>query len=369
MTQRVNDAELNLWANKAAVQFLRERYGWTGEAILDAHIGLEGDRFLFPSQDLDGAWYYTTRQWTGEGPKYKHELPAPQLYLPKPIGIPVVLCEGHTDTVTALNLGMNAMGLMGVSTVNNVLPRLASYPYVNIIMDADKAGWKATRALVTGLLETNNTAISVTFLLPPEKIGKWVLSKDFGEWYSTQDLDLTDYVKQYGADAARLCAASGIGGPAIRILKNPPPPAIRTSGPGRTDIDIGKLLHGLTCGNRCPCEYAARRGWGAVHCPAHSDSTPSFSVKENDGRVLVHCFSGCTQESVIDALRERNLWPKYEPKPHANSTGRGASNHRSDSRFSRPSLLAPRVPPTGRFLPTREPRSLRSSTGNLGTRW
>ena len=38
-------------------------------------------------------------------------------------------------------------------------------------------------------------------------------------------------------------------------------------------------------------------------CPAHDDRSPSLSVKEgNDGRVLLHCFAGCTFYEVIESL-------------------------------------------------------------------
>jgi hypothetical protein len=50
-------------------------------------------------------------------------------------------------------------------------------------------------------------------------------------------------------------------------------------------------------------------GWIA-RCPAHQDKSPSLSIREQDGRVLVHCFSGCSQADVIDALRHQGLWPE-----------------------------------------------------------
>jgi putative DNA primase/helicase len=57
---------------------------------------------------------------------------------------------------------------------------------------------------------------------------------------------------------------------------------------------------------------------GMCHCPAHDDKTPSFKVSDgHDGKVLVHCFAGCTQQAVIDALRARNLWHKKSPKRDA----------------------------------------------------
>jgi hypothetical protein len=46
-------------------------------------------------------------------------------------------------------------------------------------------------------------------------------------------------------------------------------------------------------------------GWMA-RCPAHEDHSPSLSIAEgNEGRVLLHCFSGCTAESVCEALQIR----------------------------------------------------------------
>jgi hypothetical protein len=43
-------------------------------------------------------------------------------------------------------------------------------------------------------------------------------------------------------------------------------------------------------------------GWVA-RCPAHEDRIPSLSVGEGaDGRVLVHCFAGCTVDAVVAAL-------------------------------------------------------------------
>jgi CHC2 zinc finger len=48
-----------------------------------------------------------------------------------------------------------------------------------------------------------------------------------------------------------------------------------------------------------------RRGkdrWMAL-CPAHDDRNPSLSIRKARGKVLVHCFAGCSTEAVLDALR------------------------------------------------------------------
>jgi len=47
-----------------------------------------------------------------------------------------------------------------------------------------------------------------------------------------------------------------------------------------------------------------------AHCPAHEDKNPSLSITEKDGKPLVYCYAGCSQQAVIAALRGRGLWPE-----------------------------------------------------------
>ena len=42
--------------------------------------------------------------------------------------------------------------------------------------------------------------------------------------------------------------------------------------------------------------------------PSHDDKRPSCSVKDVDGKTLVHCFAGCSQTEVIESLRSMGLW-------------------------------------------------------------
>lgn len=68
------------------------------------------------------------------------------------------------------------------------------------------------------------------------------------------------------------------------------------SGPSAADIIRG--LEGRRTRSRCPsCADAGRDSRG-----------DHLSVTERDGRVLVHCFAGCAQAAVIEALRSRGLW-------------------------------------------------------------
>ena len=45
-----------------------------------------------------------------------------------------------------------------------------------------------------------------------------------------------------------------------------------------------------------------------VLCPAHADKNPSLHVTQAGEKILVNCMAGCSQESVISALKSRGLW-------------------------------------------------------------
>ena len=49
-------------------------------------------------------------------------------------------------------------------------------------------------------------------------------------------------------------------------------------------------------------------------CPAHEDRNPSLSITESETKLLVHCFAGCTQAEVIEALSALGLWHKPSQK-------------------------------------------------------
>jgi hypothetical protein len=42
--------------------------------------------------------------------------------------------------------------------------------------------------------------------------------------------------------------------------------------------------------------------WKAL-CPAHADRNASLSVREKNGKILLHCFAGCTKDTVLAALK------------------------------------------------------------------
>jgi len=59
-----------------------------------------------------------------------------------------------------------------------------------------------------------------------------------------------------------------------------------------------------------------------ARCPAHDDKSPSLSVTEKDGKVLIHCYAECEAEEIMTAmgltlaeLFEKPLYHRGTPIP------------------------------------------------------
>jgi putative DNA primase/helicase len=69
-------------------------------------------------------------------------------------------------------------------------------------------------------------------------------------------------------------------------------------------------------------------GWMAP-CPAHDDRKPSLSIcTAADGKLLVRCHAGCSQETVIATLRQRGLWTETGPNRSGGTAGAGVTNEK-----------------------------------------
>lgn len=69
-------------------------------------------------------------------------------------------------------------------------------------------------------------------------------------------------------------------------------------------MTVQDLLGRLTgVRSRGPSRWSAR-------CPAHADKSPSLSIREDNTRVLIRCFSGCSAQEIVSSLglRLRNLF-------------------------------------------------------------
>jgi hypothetical protein len=76
------------------------------------------------------------------------------------------------------------------------------------------------------------------------------------------------------------------------------------------------------------------RGYMAL-CPAHADGSPSMSACEgDDGRILLHCFAGCTAEEICSALgvSVKDLFPGGRP-PRRSHLPRPSPEHALDFRL------------------------------------
>jgi hypothetical protein len=45
-----------------------------------------------------------------------------------------------------------------------------------------------------------------------------------------------------------------------------------------------------------------RHGSYTACCPAHDDKAPSLAIREEGGKIVLHCFAGCSVENVIGAV-------------------------------------------------------------------
>lgn len=69
--------------------------------------------------------------------------------------------------------------------------------------------------------------------------------------------------------------------------------------------------------SRCTKARETGRGTWIACCPGHDDKNPSMTVRElEDGRVLVHCFAGCSVEEILQSVGMEfdALFPDDRPK-------------------------------------------------------
>lgn len=81
-------------------------------------------------------------------------------------------------------------------------------------------------------------------------------------------------------------------------------------------------------------------GW-LCHCPAHDDNRASLSVSEgDDGRVLLHCFAGCTPNQIVSAigLTLSDLFAATEP---AHPTPKAAKSAKTTAAGGKPAKTFP----------------------------
>ena len=54
-----------------------------------------------------------------------------------------------------------------------------------------------------------------------------------------------------------------------------------------------------------------------ARCPAHADKSPSMTITEGHTCILIHCFAGCTYESILSAIGVDSEHGQYFPRSYA----------------------------------------------------
>lgn len=80
--------------------------------------------------------------------------------------------------------------------------------------------------------------------------------------------------------------------------------------PSQMLVNLVGALGGKWMGNVAMCQ-----------CPAHSDGTPSLSLRQGDRGLLVTCFAGCHPVDVLRELDRIQIGKIYEPPSDAPGTG------------------------------------------------
>lgn len=58
-------------------------------------------------------------------------------------------------------------------------------------------------------------------------------------------------------------------------------------------------------------------------CPAHSDQTPSLTLRQGDRGILVTCFAGCTREDILRELGRVRPGQQFKKPPPASDPTAG----------------------------------------------
>jgi hypothetical protein len=61
-------------------------------------------------------------------------------------------------------------------------------------------------------------------------------------------------------------------------------------------VCVGRILERLK-----KVQRTAPGKWRAC-CPAHDSAGRSLAIADRDGRVLIHCFAGCTADAVLSSV-------------------------------------------------------------------
>ena len=131
-----------------AMERLDALRGWNLDAIVACELGLDGNRIVFPIRnewlELVNVVRYQPNPARRFGPKLRALRGRPRNLFPPPEIVPdddvLVLVEGEPDAVTAIALGLRAVGVPGVGTWKPEWTRRLAGRRIALLFDADRRG-------------------------------------------------------------------------------------------------------------------------------------------------------------------------------------------------------------------------------------
>jgi hypothetical protein len=265
--------------------------GWHPKAVLSLGLGLDGDRIVFFVRDADGRLVgmhrYQPNPERRNGKPKQIAAGARELFpRPEEFGSSTIwLVEGEPDAVAICSAGLPGVAVPGVATwKKSWTERFEGFERVFICFDCDKQGREAAQQRADQLRKV--TDVTVVDLDPARQDG-----------YDLGDLLLEKGDGTASALASLATVSTGATDSFQPTLDFTPP---------YEKLTTALRNRGLKVNERSP-------GHASSQCPNHEDRHPSLSVSQgDDGRVLVHCHTGCTPEEIVGALglHLRDLFPR-----------------------------------------------------------
>jgi hypothetical protein len=286
---RVRQLRTAIW-RRSILGRLNELRGWSPEAVRKLGLGFDGRKVIFFAYDeygnLTGLSSYQPNPAKRSGPKnvatgQRELFPGPETLK----STTAWLVEGEPDAVSIVSMGLPGVAVPGVGTwKKGWAARFTRFEKVYVCFDCDEKGREAA-AIRTEQLSEFTTPVIVD--LDP--------ARDDG-------YDVTDLLLEKGDRASSALISLATVSGATQTSYQPFLGA---------ETPYEKITRRLTEMDMRVKEI--ERGRGTSTCPNHDDRHPSLSIAEgDDGRVLIHCHTGCDPSEIVQALglQLRDLFPQ-----------------------------------------------------------
>jgi putative DNA primase/helicase len=154
------DAELQRWAkvlqsSSDVLATLRERKGWTAEALASLGVGWDGERVTIPVHDGVGQLLTVCRYLPNARVKMRASRGRPRGLFPAPESVEgeeLWIVEGEPDAISASVLGLPALAVPGVGWARKIdVERFRKFKRIIVLFDCDDPGRRAAATIADRL--------------------------------------------------------------------------------------------------------------------------------------------------------------------------------------------------------------------------